>query len=372
MSSETNPPPEKAEPDPPSVEAEPVGTALEVADGAPQAPPPAAATTGFPGLILLGVFAAILAVAGVVWLTRGEPRPAPEPSAEAAGEAPAPVTIEIPDAAPAPGGPHDAPGGAVNPSPDKIFNDAGSAKETLGEAPARAGSGEGFIDELPPAPHAAPGANDALRDAAKAALKNGAADDPGTDEPEPEAALPREDGRALAAAMGEARLALSFAALAARARSGAPYAAEIEAFLAEPQDKPLPAIVADRAATGVPTTAELARRFTEGHRAALAAGRRAEAKGAAAGVGASLYSLVNLRPAGPKAGEDTASVLSRVEDAALAGDLPRAIAEAASLNAEAAAALEPWLADARARVAVERALAERETSLLAAQRGGTL
>jgi hypothetical protein len=224
---------------------------------------------------------------------------------------------------------------------------------------------EGFINELPPAPHAAPGANDALRDAAKNALKNQTDVNPQTEELEPEASLYPYDARALAEAKAEARRALAFAALAVKARSGAPYAAELKAFLAEPQDKPLPALLADRAETGAPSIAALAKTFPEYHRAALAAGRRAEAKGAAANFGVSFASLVNLRPAGPREGDGAAATLSRVEAAALAGDLSGAISEAAALNQEASAALKPWLDEARARLAIESALTERERSMLA-------
>lgn len=365
-------PPEKIEPDPPAAgaEPEPGGAALQAQESPPPDPPGAADAGRSPGLILLAVFAAALAIAGVAYFSRDR-SPAAAPS-EAAGDGPAAVTIEIPDPAPSQGaGPHDAPGPA-NPSPDKIFNDAASAKETLGAAPPSDRSGEGLINELPPAPHAAPGGNDALREAAKNALKNEAADRPQAEEPGPEAALDPYDARAAAEEKAEARRALAFAALAAKARSGAPYAAELRAFLALPQDKPLPALVADRAETGVPTLAALAASFPDHHRAALAAGRRAEAEGPAANFGASLASLVHLRPAGPRGGDSAAAVLSRVEAASLAGDLSRAAAEADGLNPAAAAALKPWLDAARARLAVEAALADREQAILAALGAGRL
>lgn len=355
--------PEKADADPPEAEAKPVGTALEVQENPePDPPPPPTAGKGpSPGLMLAGAFAAVLLLAGLVWFAR-----APKPAAPQAVEEPAPAaTIEIPAKQPAPGaGIHDAPG-PVNPSPDKIFNDAASAKEAFDVAPADE-SGEGFINELPPAPHAAPGANDALRDAAKNALRNQPEENPQTDYPEPEASLFTPDVGAIAAERASARRALAFAALVAKARAGAPYARELGAFLAEPQDKPIGALIADRAETGAPTAAMLAAQFPVFHRAALAAGRRAEANGAAASFGVSLATLVNLRPAGPREGAGTAAVLSRIEAAIGAGDLDRAVTEAAGLNPEAASALKPWLDEARARLALEAALVERERAILAA------
>ncbi|MFN3959240.1 MAG: COG4223 family protein [Parvularculaceae bacterium] len=358
--------PQKAEPDPPEIAAEPDGTALTTQEAPPAASPEPAGRS--PGLILLAIFAAVLAIASAAYFSRARAPTPPVPGS--AADAPAAARLEIPQEKPAAGaGLHDAPG-PVNPSPDKIFNDGASAKNALGAAPDS--SGAGFINDLPPAPHAAPGANDVLRDAAKNALRNKADEAPSTEQSEPEASLDPFSERALTAERAAARRALAFAALAAKARSGAPYAEELRMFLAEPQDEPLPALVADRAGEGVPTAAMLAASFPEFHRGALAAGRRAEAKGAAAGLGSSFASLVNLRPAKPLQGASSVAVLSRVEAAALAGDLSRALAEAAALRPEAADALKPWLEDARARLALDEALAARERAMLALLAPGRL
>jgi hypothetical protein len=369
MTNDNDKPPAPTDPAPPEVEAEPVGTALQVQESPPPEPPPPAAAGRSPGLILLAIFAAVLAIASAAYFSRSR-TPAPAAAAPDA-KTPAPVTIELPSAAaPDTGGAHDAPGPA-NPSPDKIFNDASSFKENLSEG-APAAANEGYINELPPAPHATPdgGANNALRDAAKRALEDNEAETPPTDEPE--ASLAPYDARALAELETDARRALAFSALAARARSGDAYTEELTAFLAEPQEKPLPAFIADRAAAGVPAAATLAARFPDYHSAALAAGRRAEASNIGARAAASLASLVNLRPSGAAKGATTAAVLSRVEAAAIVGDLEAALAEAAALRPEAAGALAPWAADARARVALETALAERERSLYARLAGGRL
>lgn len=362
--------PEPIEPDPPEAEAEPAGTALTVQVSPPAEPPPAAAPGRSPGYILLAIFAAALAIASAAYFTRDR---AAKPEAAGAGvETTAPVTIDLPSAsAPSTGGAHDAPNADNGPPPaNKIFNDASSFKENLGEAdPAASG---GYINELPPAPHAAPdgGSNNALVGAAKRALQDDNADAPPAEEPE--ASLAPYDARALAGLEADARRALAFSALAAKARSGAPYTEELRAFLAERQDTPLPAFIADRAAAGVPAASTLAASFDGFHRAALAAGRRAEASGLGGRAAASLASLVNLRPSGAAKGGATAAILSRVEAAAAAGDLERALGEAASLRPEAAERLKPWLSDAEARVALEAALAGRERSLYARLAGGRL
>ena len=369
MTNDSNPLPEAAGPQPPEVEAEPIGTALQVQESAPAEPPPKPAGRS-PGLVLLAIFAAVSVIAALAYFMRS--RTADPPAASTAPEAPAAVSIELPSAAaPAPDGLHGAPavGGApANPSPEKIFNDASSFKETAGAADQAAS--EGYINELPPAPHATPGGgdNNALINAAKRALEDDGADAP--EAPEPEAGLAPYDAQALAALEADARRALAFSALAAKARSGAPYTEELKAFLAEAQDKPLPGFIADRAPAGTPTAAALAAGFAEVHDDALAAGRRAEASGPVAKIGASFASFINLRPSGPAKGVSTAAVLSRVEAAALSGDLEGALAEAAALRPEAAAALAPWLRDAEARVALEAALQEREGALHARLAGG--
>lgn len=366
MTSDNNQLPQPVAPAPPEVEAEPVGTALRVQDSPPAEPPPPAAAGRSAGLILLGVFAAVLAIVSAAYFSKDR-RPE-APAATAGDNAPAPVTIELPATGrQAIGGAHDGPGPA-NPSAGKILNDAASFKEDLGETdPAAA---EGFINELPPVPHGTPGggANNALRDAAKRALQDDGPIAPQTEEPE--AAFEADDARALAELEMQARRALAFSALAAKARTGAPYEKELKVFLAERQERPLPALIADRAVAGAPTAAALLASFDLYQRKALAAGRREEAVGSGARIGASFVSFFNLRPAGAIRGKDAAAILSRVEAQLRAGDLEAALVEAGALRPEAAGALAPWTREADARAALDAALAERERSLLAGLSGG--
>jgi len=367
MSNENNQLPEPVAPPPPDADAGPVGAVVTVPES-PGTERAAASLSPPPGVILLAVFLAVLAIAAVLYFSRSR-APAPV-SAEPA----APVTITLPATeTPLAGGAHDAPGPA-NPSPAKIFNDTASAKETIGAADPAATPQEGAITELPSAPHAAPDgfSNDALRDAAKNALRNKAGDVPQAEKIEPEASLAPYDARALAELEAEGRRAIAFSALALKARSGAPYTDELRAYLAVRQDQPLPGLIADLAGKGAPTAAALARSFGDYQRAALAAGRRAEAAGPVAGLGASLATLIHLRPARPSAGTTTAAILSRAEAAVAAEDLGAALHELAGLRLEAAAPLAVWIGDARARLALEAALGEREQALFAALQDGRL
>lgn len=367
MSNENNQLPEPVAPSPSDADATPVGAVVAVQES-PGADSAAAPLSPPPGVIMLAVFLAVVAIAAILYFSRSH---AP---ATVTAEPAAPVTITLPATeTPLAGGAHDAPGPA-NPSPAKIFNDAASAKETIGASDPAAAPQEGAIAELPSAPHAAPDefSNDALRDAAKNALKNKASDVPQAEKVEPEASLAPYDARALAELEAEGRRAIAFSALALKARSGAPYTDELRAYLAVRQDQPLPGLIADLAVKGAPTAAALARSFGDYQRAALAAGRRAEATGPAAGLGASLATLIHLRPARPLAGERTAAVLSRAEAAIAAEDLATALHELAGLRPEAAAPLAAWVSDAQARLALEAALSEREQALFAALQDGRL
>ncbi|MFN0023990.1 MAG: hypothetical protein ACKVS5_08820 [Parvularculaceae bacterium] len=374
-------------PGPPEIEAETVGTAVQTLESEPNARPPAAPAASAPrspGMIMLALFAALLAIASALYFSRTR-TPAPGDAATGTGAASngvAPITIEVPGSQqqPAAAGAHDAPSadssGIANPSPEKIFNDAGSFKESLSSTgPARA-LPDGTIPDLPPAPHALPdgaSANDALRNAAKAASRAPPADDPQAEQDpapdarllDPEAYLSDFGAPALATLRNDAKRALAFAALAAKARSGEPFAAELGVYLSNDLDAPLSAAIAARAPAGISTLATLSARFPGYRNKALAAGRRAEAKGPAARLAASLASLVNLRPARPLPGSTSAAILSRAEGALALGNLAGALAELTTLNADAAAALAPWMSDTMIRLTLEEALAAREQALYA-------
>ncbi len=375
-------------PGPPEIEAETVGTAVQTLESEPNARPPAAPAASAPrspGMIMLALFAALLAIASALYFSRTR-TPAPGDAATGTGAASngvAPITIEVPGSKPqsAAAGGHDAPSadnsGIANPSPEKIFNDAGSFKESLSSTDPERALPDSSRPGLPPAPHALPdgaSANDALRDAAKAASRGAPpSDDPQTEQDlapdarllDPEASLSDFGAPALATLRNDAKRALAFAALAAKARSGEPFAAELGVYLSNDLDAPLSASIAAQAPAGISTLATLSARFPDYRNKALAAGRRAEAKGPAARLAASLASLVNLRPARPLPGSTSAAILSRAEGALALGNLAGALAELTALNTDAAAALAPWMSDAMIRLTLEEALAAREQALYA-------
>ena len=72
-----------------------------------------------------------------------------------------------------------------------------------------------------------------------------------------------------------------------------------------------------------------------------------------------ILSLVSIRrEAGVVAGNDAGAIVARAEAAIQAGDLPGAVAEVELLVYGPAEAAAGWLADAKARLAVDKSLSE--------------
>ncbi len=147
--------------------------------------------------------------------------------------------------------------------------------------------------------------------------------------------------------LAKARAAAAARALADRAASGAPYRRELAAFLALSPSTALPPLIAARADKGLPTPASLAAQFPALRNKALASARREGAAGPVEKLGASLASLVNLRPASAREGPGPVAALSRAEARIDKGDLAAALAELSSLPGGAGAAFAPFIVDAR-------------------------
>jgi hypothetical protein len=121
------------------------------------------------------------------------------------------------------------------------------------------------------------------------------------------------------------------------------------------------------AAQGIPSVAILKSRF-----AATAA---AVSRGALATAGESwgeralnrLSALVTIRRVGPAAlaAGGTEGALAQAEEALTAGDLAGALAALEGVQGPGAEALQPWLADARARLAADKTIAEAEGRAIA-------
>lgn len=128
--------------------------------------------------------------------------------------------------------------------------------------------------------------------------------------------------------------------------------------------------MADR---GVPTRADLARRFDAAASAAVAADRP---QGGSWGeqLWNRLRALVRVRhQPGDVPGTSADAVTARAAASLQRGDLDRAVTEVAALTGPPAIALAPWLADARARLAADRAATGLDAGVLTllAATGGT-
>ena len=105
----------------------------------------------------------------------------------------------------------------------------------------------------------------------------------------------------------------------------------------------LPAVLADHAATGLPSMAQLRDTFPEQARLALTAALQANMGSTwAERVTNFLRAQTGARALTPQAGDDPDAVLSRAQAALTSGDLPQTLAEGTSLPPEAQAAMQSW------------------------------
>jgi uroporphyrinogen-III synthase len=152
-------------------------------------------------------------------------------------------------------------------------------------------------------------------------------------------------------------------------QDGSAYRTALDAAKALAKDRkefePALAMLAARADQGVPTLPQLRQRFDRLSVAVLRAA--ASAKPDADfwdRVWARLSTLVIVRRTGEVAGESAAALLSRAEAALARGDLAEAAKQMGALTGPARAAAEGWIADARARLVTDAALAELERAAL--------
>jgi hypothetical protein len=151
--------------------------------------------------------------------------------------------------------------------------------------------------------------------------------------------------------IGEAERQNALAQIRSALAAGAPYD-EALARLEEDEAVAVPAGLADPAESGVATLATLRDRFPDAAHDAIRANIMARAgDGVIERARAFAEAQMASRSLTPQPGVDPDAVLSRMEEALRRDDLEAALAEAESLPSEAAAAMEPWLAAARARAA---------------------
>ncbi|MBP1805115.1 COG4223 family protein [Rubellimicrobium aerolatum] len=125
----------------------------------------------------------------------------------------------------------------------------------------------------------------------------------------------------------------------------------------------VPEALSARAAEGVPTLAALRDDFPEAARAALSVARDDGLVGDGSGVVGFLREQLSVRSVTPRAGQDPDAVLSRAEAQLAQGNLSVALGEVEALPEPVRAAMDGWIAQARARADATAALdALREAS----------
>lgn len=166
-----------------------------------------------------------------------------------------------------------------------------------------------------------------------------------------EVAARSEEEAAKSAARAERLAALG--KLAAAVESGRAYTSELAEFDDAP--KALTAMAAE----GVATLSTLQRDFPETARVALSSTNTVP-QDASAGdrFTAFLKRQTNTRSLSPRDGDDVDAILSRADAQVSTGDLPAALSELTSLPDESVEAMEPWIAQAKARLAALEALNE--------------
>jgi uroporphyrinogen-III synthase len=175
------------------------------------------------------------------------------------------------------------------------------------------------------------------------------------------AALEQQSKKDAAAAARRAALALAVGQLQEALTRSAPYDKALTNVAALGGDDHEVAAAVEtlkgRAAAGVPTVAELTQRFDA---VSVAAARAAIAPARTDWVGQALSQLsrlVVIRRTSGDAGNGPQAVLARAESRLRSGDLAGTVAALDGLKDGPADAVKPWLADARARLAADRALA---------------
>jgi hypothetical protein len=165
-----------------------------------------------------------------------------------------------------------------------------------------------------------------------------------------------------------ARLALSAAALRDAVVGGAPFTSELDEAKSLGADEKTVTTLAPFAATGVPSSAALAQELRALIPAIVkASGAQAPAAGFLERLEANAGKLVRIRPLDAPAGDDTSTVLARVENEAAHAAIDDALTDLGKLNEAARAPAQGWIDKVRARqnaLAVARQLASRTAHAL--------
>ena len=149
-----------------------------------------------------------------------------------------------------------------------------------------------------------------------------------------------------------ARLALTAAALRDEVIRGVPFAAELEEARSLGADEKHLAPLAPFAASGVPSAATLAQELRVSIPAlAKAAGAQALSGDFLDRLQANASKLVRIRPVAAPAGDDTSTVLARIEVETAHADIDGALTDLGKLDATTRALARDWIAKAQSRQA---------------------
>lgn len=181
-----------------------------------------------------------------------------------------------------------------------------------------------------------------------------------------DARLAKLEGSDLLDLARRASLATAVANLMRAAQGSSPFKTEYDVVAAMmPGDKRL-AEIAPLAETGLPTIGTMIGTFGNIADAARDAEEAAKGKTWWDRLTAHFTSLVSVRSVGETQGASTDARLARGEVRLKAGDLAAAVKELAPIGGAARNTLAPWLAQAKARVALEAALADVNGRAIAA------
>jgi hypothetical protein len=165
---------------------------------------------------------------------------------------------------------------------------------------------------------------------------------------------------------GGAAVVLAVSHLGSALATGQPFRPELDALTAiaaadsalAAQVKTLTQPFADRAAVGVPTLVDLQARFPATAKAVAAAAQQSTSgEPSAEGWMNRVLGWLDttVRPVGDVPGDDPKSRVARAEARLAAAELAAAVDELKGIDGPPAAAAAPWLADAEARLAADRA-----------------
>jgi hypothetical protein len=157
---------------------------------------------------------------------------------------------------------------------------------------------------------------------------------------------------------------LALAILARSADTAQPLKPELDAYAALAPDDPAIAALMPYAQMVVPTEAELSARFADSARAALANARLQSANGYLARLWARALNLVSVRRIGPAPGNTPADRLARASNNLKTGKLDAAVMEVRALTGPAGEMMAPWLKDAEARLAIDKAIIDIDSRIV--------